>query len=359
MGLLIIFRLPAVLALLLLGSFSITACAQSPNTPQQSPPPALPNGSRLITVNDHALHVRSLGVDSNKTKAVGPAIVLLSGPTDHWHSDSGWFALLQPLLAKQYRVHAIDRPGHGFSAIVAGGSYQSFADDLATLLPQLEQDPVIVIAFASSNLTLHHYAAKFGRKGLHSVLLIDPDGLNPELVSFYAEQAKPFQQPDKLAEYVNAGKYDARAQSFYKEEREHLVTILPAALTAEMDWPFYDAIATQRLDRARILARFAETGRYDADVTGAAAQPWPAELPVWSYDTDFELTAVEAATEPAEKQKLERWRRLSSEFMQALPGHCRIGSASREHLATVAEADRLLRLIDRMAQGLGCPPETR
>ena len=345
-----------LLALIATALLSLTACAQ---TPAATAEPALPTGSRLLTANGHTLHVRSLSPSHAKAKKAGPAIVLLSGPTDHWHADSGWFALLQPLLAKQFRVHAIDRPGHGFSAIVPGSSYQSFADDLAALLPQLESEPVIVVAFASSNLTLHHYFAKYSNKGLRAALLIDPDGLHPELVSFYAEQAQPFQQPDKLAEYVNAGKYDARAESFYKDEREHLSKILPAALANQMDWPFYDAIAKQRLDRARILARFAETARYDRDVTAAAAQPWPAALPVWSYDTDFEQLAVDAATEPAEKQKLERWHRLSSEFMRGLPGHCRIGSASREHLATVAEADRLLRLIDRMAQGLGCPEETR
>lgn len=314
----------------------------------------LPAGSQLVDVNGHRLHVRSLGMTHG-----GPAVVLLSGPTDHWHSDTGWFALLQPLLAQHYRVHAIDRAGHGLGDIVSDGSYQRFADDLAVLLPQLEAEPVIVIAFASSNLSLHHYFARHGQKGLRSVLLIDPDGLHPELLSFYSEQAKPFQQPEKLAEYVNAGKYDARAEGFYKAERDHLQALLPATLAPLMDWPFYEAIARERLNRTRILARFAEIARYDQDVVGAAAVAWPATLPVWSYDTDFELTAIDTATEPAEKQKLERWHRLSSEFMQGLPGHCRIGSASREHLATVAEADRLLRLVDRMAKGLGCPEETR
>ncbi|HEX4911348.1 MAG TPA: alpha/beta hydrolase [Permianibacter sp.] len=333
------------------GSVVHNAAESSPQTMADAP---LPAGSRLISVGEHRLHVRSLGMDHD-----GPAIVLLSGPTDHWHSDSGWFALLQPMLARHFRVHAIDRAGHGFGDTGVDGSYQRFADDLAALLPQLETEPVLVVAFASSNLSLHQYLARHGQRGLRAALLIDPDGLHPDLLSFYAEQAGPFQQGDKLAEYVNAGKYDARAESFYRKEREHLQAILPVALADQMDWPFYDAIAGERRNRARILTRFAAVGRYDQDVRGAAAVPWPATLPVWSYDTDFERNAIDAATEPAEKTKLEQWRQLSSTYMTDLPGHCRIGSASREHLATVAEADRLVRLIEQLARGSSCPPETR
>ena len=358
--------LPALLALAGCGHTATPAVPPALSPPASEPPSspairpdtsadiALPSGSRLLPVGSHRLHVRSLGLEHT-----GPAIVLLSGPTDHWHSDSGWFALLQPMLARQFRVHAIDRAGHGFSDIAGDGSYQSFAEDLAQLLPQLETEPVLVIAFASSNLTLHHYLARHGQSGLRAALLIDPDGLHPDLLSFYAEQAGPFQQGEKLADYVNAGHYDARAESFYLKEREHLQTILPAAVADQMDWPFYDDIARERRNRARILMRDAAIARYDQDVIGAAAIAWPATLPVWSYDTDFEHTAIDAATEPAEKTRLEQWRQLSSEFMTALPGHCRIGSTSREHLATVAEADRLLRLAGQLARGLDCPPETR
>lgn len=354
--------LPALLALAGCSHTETPPAANPPNEPPTisaidpvaTADNALPSGSRLLPVGGHRLHVRSLGTEHG-----GPAIVLLSGPTDHWHSDSGWFALLQPMLAQQFRVHAIDRAGHGFSDIAGDGSYQGFADDLAQLLPQLETEPVLVIAFASSNLSLHHYFARHGERGLRAALLIDPDGLHPDLLSFYAEQAGPFQQGETLADYVNAGKYDARAESFYLKEREHLQTILPATLADQMDWPFYDAIARERRNRARILMRFAGIARYDRDVTGAATIAWPATLPVWSYDTDFERSAIDAATEPAEKAKLEQWRQLSSEYMTALPNHCRIGSASREHLATVAEADRLIRLIGQLARDLPCPPETR
>ena len=310
----------------------------------------LPAGSRLEPVRGTPLHVRTLGASNP-----GPAVVLLSGPTDHWHADSGWFALLQPLLARTHRVHAIDRAGHAFSPAVPDGSYRRFGDDLAALLPALEKEPVVVVAFASANLALHRLFAAGGARHVRAVLLVDPDALHPELRTFYADQAKPFQDAKALEAYVGAGKYDARAARFLEEERAHLTGIVPAAVAGAMDWPFYEAVAKLRTERAHVLARFAETARYGEDVAAALAVPWPAAVPVWSYDTDFESAAVEQAKEPAEKANLARWRDLGTEWLKGLPGGCRIASTSREHLAVVAEAPRIAALVTALAKGEGCP----
>lgn len=315
-----------------------------------SPGGALPPGSRLVEVNGVALHVRTLGAGNP-----GPAVVLLSGPTDHWHADSGWFALLQPLLARGFRVHAVDRAGHAFSAIAADGSYARFGADLAALLPRLEPEPVVVVAFASANLALHHLFALGGAGRVRAALLVDPDALHPDLLAFYGDQAKPFQDAERLRAYVEAGKYDARARGFLDEERAHVEAILPAADAGAMDWAFYDAVAGQRLERARILARFAETARYGDDVRTAAAVPWPAAVPVWTHDTDFEASALEKATEPAEREALARWRDRSAEFARGLPGGCRLASPAREHLAPIAEAGRLVEQVGRLARGEPCP----
>ncbi len=66
-----------------------------------------------------------------------PVLILLSGPNQNYHADSAWFALLQPLLAQHYQVHAIDRLGNGWSDDDEDLSYRRFADDLARLLPKL------------------------------------------------------------------------------------------------------------------------------------------------------------------------------------------------------------------------------
>ncbi|MFT3915082.1 MAG: alpha/beta fold hydrolase [Anaeromyxobacteraceae bacterium] len=314
------------------------------------PAPPLPAGSRLVPVRGASLHVRTLGADHP-----GPAVVLLSGPTGHWHADSGWFALLQPLLARSHRVHAIDRPGQAFSPPAADGSYRRLGDDLAALLPALEREPVVVVAFASANLALHRLLAAGGARHVRAALLIDPDALHPDLVRFYADQAQPFADQAALRAYVEAGKYDARAEGFRTEELREVRAMVPAEVAAAMDWPYYEAVARLRADRAHVLARFAETARYGEDVEAAAAVPWPAGVPVWSLDTDFEAADAARARDPAERAKLERWRALSTAFMAGLPGGCRIASTSQEHLAVVAEAPRVAALVEGLLGEAPCP----
>lgn len=61
----------------------------------------------------------------------GPDLVLLHG----WGLHSGvWAEALEP-LARRFRVHAIDLPGHGHSAGVAVGSLDDAADAVARTIP--------------------------------------------------------------------------------------------------------------------------------------------------------------------------------------------------------------------------------
>src|SRR5712671_4767 len=67
-----------------------------------------PGGERRAAPigGDHAtvLHVESTGE--------GPELVLLHG----WAMHSGFWGALMPRLAQRFRVHAVDLPGHGYSA---------------------------------------------------------------------------------------------------------------------------------------------------------------------------------------------------------------------------------------------------
>ena len=84
----------------------------------------LPKNSQLISIGDKEIHVRVMG---EKHKNIKPTIVLLSGPNENWHSDSAWFALLQPMLAQNYHVISIDRAGNAFSTTSDNPSYRLFA----------------------------------------------------------------------------------------------------------------------------------------------------------------------------------------------------------------------------------------
>jgi pimeloyl-ACP methyl ester carboxylesterase len=308
---------------------------------------ALPVGSELLSVADSHYHVRRLA--TNDAAATTPAIVLLSGPSGRWHSDSAWFALLQPLLAQHYRTYAIDRAGHGFGD-AATQSYQSFGAALPAILTRLNEPSVVIVAFASANLALAHYLNSADAARVKGVLLIDPDALAPETVAFYANQAQDFQKP-ALADYVRAGKYDQRAANARQSERDEVAKLIPAALQSVMDWVFYDAVTAARTERERIVQRFAEIGRYDHDVRSAAARPWPAPITTVVWDTDFE--ADDIANNPGNAE-LVAWREHSTRWFAQQFGPCHIARPSRHHLAMFAEADALLAQVRALAEGRAC-----
>jgi pimeloyl-ACP methyl ester carboxylesterase len=311
--------------------------------------PLLPPGSQLIEVDGDLLHVRIMG-----GRHEGPTVVMLSGPTDSWHSDSAWFAALQPLLARTMRTYVVDRAGQGFSEGDGRGGYAAFGEQLGSLLPELASERVIVVAFASANLSLFHYFAAHPDGGhIAAVLLIDPDALHPKLIEFYASQAEPFKD-EQLRSYVRSGKYDERALKLHDDDREHVESLLSEESRFFFAERYFERVMETRLDHTKILARFREIARYDEDVYAAASVVWPEAVPVWSFDTAFELDAVVGAEDDAERQRYRQWHDLSSEWMQSLPGGCRIVSESREHLAVVEQAETLVDVVARMAAGEEC-----
>jgi pimeloyl-[acyl-carrier protein] methyl ester esterase len=61
----------------------------------------------------------------------GPDLVLLHG----WGLHSGAWTEALPALARRFRVHAIDLPGHGHSARVPVPGFDDCADEVARLVP--------------------------------------------------------------------------------------------------------------------------------------------------------------------------------------------------------------------------------
>lgn len=333
----------------------------SANTSAQNVP--LPAGSRLIQHGDDHYHVHERGPSTGSASALSETantgqttIVLLSGPSGSWFSDSRFYAALQPALARQYRTLAIDRPGIGLSPVPeAIRGYRYFGEHLAGLLLALKAKDVVIVGFASANLALHHFLKNCvqqscGEIRVRGVLLIDPDALDKAGVEFYAEQAKDFQNAG-LADYVQSGKYDARAGQHNQNLQSDIMSILDKDGNTQINMEFYEAVSSAQLDRARIVYRFAEVARYDQDVRAAAALPWPKQIPTRLWNTEFETLDIARAPDNA---ALTAWHQNSDVHFEQWLGACHRRSTSTEHLATFAEIPALLNEISALSKGADC-----
>jgi pimeloyl-[acyl-carrier protein] methyl ester esterase len=81
----------------------------------------------------------------------GPDLVLLHG----WALHSGVWDDLRPELAKRFRVHAVDLPGHGASAAHGAGSFPEACEDVAGAIPP----GAIVCGWSLGGLVAQHVAA--------------------------------------------------------------------------------------------------------------------------------------------------------------------------------------------------------
>lgn len=308
--------------------------------------PAVPTGSRWIDCAGRRIHLHEAGHGATDT-----AIMLLSGPTDSWASDSAWHTALQPQLPSGVVTRIVDRLNHGLSGIGEDGSYQRFADDLHCLMQVLPEQQHVLVAFASSNLSVLHYLHRYGIERIKAVLLIDPDGLTPEIIHFYAEQAKPFQAAGN-ADYVRSGKFDQRAAAKVTADREHFLATLNGA---PYNQTLFDAVLAGRSDRERLIAQMADIGRYDQDILGAAKLTWPKDVPVWAVDSDFEKLAIIQSTQADERTKYQHWREQNALWMQALPGVCYLPIDSTEHLVMVEQAKMIAELTGKLLAEASCP----
>lgn len=92
-----------------------------------------------------ALHVESTGE--------GPAVVLLHG----WAMHSGFWGPLVPHLARKYRVHAVDLPGHGYSAAPAQFTLAGMVSALDSTFAD-SAVPVTVLGWSLGGQVAMHWA---------------------------------------------------------------------------------------------------------------------------------------------------------------------------------------------------------
>ena len=95
--------------------------------------------SRFVTAQGFTWHVQTMGA--------GPDLLMLHGTAAATHS----WRTLAPLLAKTFRVVALDLPGHGFTQAPPKGAYAlpQIAGAVAVLLAQLAVQPSFVVGHSA------------------------------------------------------------------------------------------------------------------------------------------------------------------------------------------------------------------
>ncbi|GAA4359415.1 alpha/beta hydrolase [Kangiella marina] len=315
--------------------------------------PAIPLQSHLVEVNGHQLHLHQKGKNTE-----APLLVLLSGPTDNWHSDSAWWIVAQDVLAENYQTVAIDRAGQAWSQRIDAPSYQQFAKDVEALLlgdfVVEDNRRLIFVAFASSNLTLNSLltnTAVLART--EGVVLIDPDVLTQHSINHYTSETDRYKEGwQGLEDYIRSGKYDQRIEQKLVAEREHLNSIIPSEHVERMDWEYYDAVEMIRGAREYQVHKFLEASGYREDLLTAKQSPLPAELPLIILDTDFESAYLETLDDEAVKASIAKWRQEGIEWYFELAQKSQCGAywpvATQEHLLMMTQPELIEQAIRKV-----------
>jgi len=302
---------------------------------------------RIGEQEDNDVHVRSMGLEHG-----GPAIILLSGFNKNYHSDSAWFSLLQPLIAKTSRVHVIERHGNGFSSLIEQPSYASFSPVLDKTLAKLNEEEFIVVSFASANLLAHAWQNLPNSDivdRLKGMVWIDPDVLLPHSISLYQDWPVSWYRKvgDKLIDHIEQGNWTTKTIDKLTDERTIVEGLIPPVYKNDMDWSYFDLVSQSRTGIEKQLNRAKEIMNYHDDLNIAQGIAISTLVPITVIDTDFESHDIENA-EAEDVDKLSLWQQEGSQWSKLISnksGGEYIPLANSEHLAVFQHPDAIIKAI--------------
>ncbi|MBB1386528.1 alpha/beta hydrolase [Pseudoalteromonas sp. SG45-5] len=293
------------------------------------------------------VHVRSMGLEHS-----GPAIILLSGFNKNFHSDSAWFSLLQPLIAKTHRVHVIERFGNGFSSSAEQPSYASFVPALDKTLGLLNEKELIIVSFASANILAHLWQNSPDSQfvtGLNGMVWIDPDILLPHSISLYQDWPVYWFRDtgDALITHIEEGNWTQRTRDKLTDERTTVETLIASQYKAEMDWLYFDLISQSRTQIDKQVTRAREIMNYHDDLNRVISADIAKSIPISVIDTDFESYDIKNA-EPEYVDGLVLWQQEGSLWSQQVSeqsGGQYIPLSNSDHMAVFQHPDDILKAI--------------
>lgn len=316
--------------------------------------PELPEHSKLVTTEQGQFHVRAMGLENS-----GPAVILLSGPNQNYHSDSAWFAALQPLLAEKYRVYSVDRLGNAYSSSANELSYRRFADDLAGVLHQLQETEITLVSFASASISARWFYELYQQPfKINAMLYVDPDVPLPHSLAIYQGYPADWYQTNlaELLPHLAAGNWTARTREKLDAEYQHIKQLVTAR-NVQFDWTYFEQIMQQRLLISHQQARATEIASYIADLNGYAQLPMVTAIPVSVIDSDFEQQQI-ADAEPAQVAALQLWQQEGSEWsaeQASLSNGQYIALPDSDHLVSVQQPEQIKQALDWLYSQLQQP----
>lgn len=120
----------------------------------------------------------------------GPDLVLLHG----WGMHGGLWGPWLDKLQQNFRVHAVDLPGHGFSSPIASNSLRDWAEAVLDVVPE----PAVWIGWSLGGLVSQSAACCFPKRVIQLMLLAStprfvaasdwPDGVDPDVLDEFSRQ---------------------------------------------------------------------------------------------------------------------------------------------------------------------------
>lgn len=318
--------------------------------------PELPEHSQLVTTERGQFHVRAMGLNNP-----GPAVVLLAGPNYNYHSDSAWFAALQPLLAAQYRVYSIDRLGNAYSSNAEELSYRRFADDIALVLKQLQETQLTLVTFSSSSITARwFYQLHQQQFDIKAMLYVDPDIPLPHSLSLYQGYPADWYLANlpALLPHLAAGNWTERTKEKLEIEYNEIKQLVTEH-DVQMDWSYFEQIMQLRLLIPKQQARAIEIASYISDLDSYAPLPMVSAIPVSVIDSDFEQQQIDQAEdEPELAEALHLWQQEGSVWsaeQASISNGQYIALSNSDHLVPVQQPEQIKQALDWLFRELQLP----
>ena len=202
-------------------------------------------------------------------QGAGQPVVLIHGYPLDGHS---WERQTRELLATGYRVITYDRRGFGQSSKVGSGyDYDTFADDLHTVLETLDLRDVVLVGFSMGTGELARYVSRHGHERVAKLAFLA--SLEPFLV---AREDNPDGVPQEVFDGIETAARGDRYAWFtqFFSDFYNLEDNLGSRISQEaVDASWHVAVSSAPVAAYAVVSSWIEDFRADVEAVRASGKP--------------------------------------------------------------------------------------